>query len=187
MHKKWLRFSVSALFLAMTVACIWLGVITNRANLQSKVVKAVQDAGGDVLYDHEQATPNGSNRPEPGILERTFGVDFSHSVVQVSLPDETHNVDELLPDISRLPNLEKLIVGGDVSDAGTEHLSRCKKLTHFISCDTRLTDETLKVLGRLRSLRYLDFATTDITNDGLKYLAPLKELEQLLLWGRDNG
>ena len=185
MPKRWMQFSVSTLLLVMTVACIWLGVRTNRANLQRKVVKAVQEAGGEVLYEHEQSTRNGSVRLEPGLLEKLLGIDFSHSVVQVRLPENTQGVDDLLPDICRLPNLAKLIVGGDVSDTGTKHLSRCSNLTHFIACDTGISDATLKVLGEVRSLRYLDLATTKITNNGLKHLAPLTELEQLLLWGEE--
>lgn len=190
MSKRWMRFSVSTLLLMMTIACIWLGVLgvrMNRANLQRKVVKAVQEAGGEVLYEHEQ-NPRGMGgpaRPKPGILERLFGIDFAHSVVQVSLTEKTQGVDDLLPDICRLSNLEKLIVGGDVSDAGTKHLSRCKNLTHFIACDAEITDKTLRVLGEVRSLRYLDLAATKITNDGLKHLAPLTELEQLHLWGKE--
>lgn len=147
MPKHWLRFSVSSLLILLTIICLWLGIQTNQANMQRRVVEAVQKIGGEVSYDHQESSPNGSSPEEPGLLERILGVDYFHSVVQVRLPENAVGVDDILIDICRLPRIEKLMIAGDVTDAGAKHLGRCTNLEHLSACDTRITDQTLN-LGR---------------------------------------
>lgn len=39
--------------IAVTLLCVWLGVVCNRANRQRRAVEAIVEAGGQVLYDYQ--------------------------------------------------------------------------------------------------------------------------------------
>ena len=47
---------------------------------------------------------------------------------------------------------------------------------------SKLTDEELKIVGRMRNLKILDVGNTLVTSAGLQYLSELTELRKLNLW-----
>lgn len=47
---------------------------------------------------------------------------------------------------------------------------------------SKLTDEDLQAVGRMKNLKSLDIGNTQITSMGVKYLGELKELRELSLW-----
>lgn len=54
-----------------------------------------------------------------------------------------------------------------------------------LSCCENLTDEGLKVIGKLASLKSLALSDDKISDEGLQYLLPLNQLSELWLYGCD--
>src|SRR5262245_18637753 len=85
--RRWLRFSLRTLLLAMTVFCVWLAIKVNAAREQRQIVKMVQGLGGTVWYDYE-CDADGvrlNPPPEPSWLAKLLGVDFLHNVIAVRI------------------------------------------------------------------------------------------------------
>ena len=66
-----------------------------------------------------------------------------------------------------------------------QSLAGVTRLRKFWARDTRVGDNTLKVLGNLRELEEVDIGGTDATGKGLAYLAGLTHLKKLNILGAD--
>ena len=69
-YRRWLRFNLRTLLLAMLLAAgffAWFGEHLNRARIQRPIVAQIRAAGGEVYFQH-QKTPYGmdSSQPMPG-------------------------------------------------------------------------------------------------------------------------
>ncbi|MBZ0189556.1 MAG: hypothetical protein K8F91_25140 [Candidatus Obscuribacterales bacterium] len=76
-----------------------------------------------------------------------------------------------------------------ISDKGLAHLTGLPLLDLSL-VETAVTDQGLKELGKINSLRFLDLSATDITDRGLPYLRPLSSLSDIHLTAThitDNG
>ena len=51
--RRRLRVSLRTFLILLTVGCVWLGWLVNRANQQRQVVEWVTELGGGVHYDYE--------------------------------------------------------------------------------------------------------------------------------------
>ena len=59
--RRWLQFSLRTLMVVVTVFCIWMGITAKRARLQKQAVEAVLEAGGRIIYEHQE-----TNSDPPG-------------------------------------------------------------------------------------------------------------------------
>jgi hypothetical protein len=80
-----------------------------------------------------------------------------------------------MPDLERL-NLRRVLVG----DPLAERVMRFQ-LTFLSFDESRLTDEGLRPIGQITTLRELSLNHTRITDAGLRHLTELKNLEDLYL------
>ena len=89
-------------------------------------------------------------------------------------------------------NTEKLITDPIVEKAVREELEKpqdeltdadLETVTGLGLSATKITDEGLKDVAKLRNLKFLDLTETQITDAGLKEVAKLQKLEQLYLIG----
>jgi hypothetical protein len=48
--RRWAQFSLATMFVAVTVLCVWLAVVVNRANRQRDAVAAIEALDGLVEY-----------------------------------------------------------------------------------------------------------------------------------------
>jgi hypothetical protein len=72
----------------------------------------------------------------------------------------------------------------DTGDIATSHLAGLTSLTTYAAFSSRITDQSLKILGRLPNLERLTFEhCTQITNAGLAALATLPRLREVRLEG----
>lgn len=72
----------------------------------------------------------------------------------------------------------------DTGDAATEHLAALPRLKRYYAGDTKITDRSLEILSRLRSLERLEFwACSGLTDAGVALLAGLPKLKELHLDG----
>ncbi len=50
-RRRWLRFSLRTFFIALTILCVWLSVVTTSARRQREAAEWVKEHQGDVIYD----------------------------------------------------------------------------------------------------------------------------------------
>lgn len=196
--RQWSRFSLSTLLLALTVLCISLGVIVNRANRQHNAVAAIQALDGQVIYMATEGFPR-------SILRRWLPRDYVDGVQAVDLRpsgradaalaklhalkgvqwlylDDTSVTDAGLANLEGVTSLEGIwLRGTQVTDAGLASLQRLNGLRGLYLGGTRITDVGLVHLKGMTVLRVLDLRRTQITDEGLVQLRALTGLRDLLL------
>jgi hypothetical protein len=88
---------------------------------------------------------------------------------------------EALAVIPRLPRLKRIKLGGEVDDAGLEHLIRAMELTAVNLPSGEFTDRGLELLAKLPHLELLRFHSPNVTDDGLRQIAAMPALRFLHL------
>ena len=72
----------------------------------------------------------------------------------------------------------------EMGDAATEHIAHLANLKSYYAGKTKITDRSLKILGRMTSLERLEFwQCAGITNAGVADLANLPRLREIVLSG----
>ena len=139
--RRWAQFSLGTMFIVVTVFCVWLAVLVNRAHRQREAVAAIEQLGGIVGYD-EPALPNW--------LQKLGGDAFVH-VVDVNL-FKCPVTDDELACLEGLPHTRFLSLGDTpISDGAIRHIAGLPLRRLYLS-DTRLTDMGAKQLDKLRDL-----------------------------------
>ena len=129
-RRRWLQFSLSSIFLLVTVLGVWLGIVVNQAREQREAVAAIKAAGGVVYYDWEEHhDPFGDEDavpPGPAWLRRFIGDDFFLKANIVSfryMPDrKTTEILNLVPHLRRLGSLEAVFVPARTSQGTVDKL-----------------------------------------------------------------
>jgi Leucine-rich repeat (LRR) protein/thiol-disulfide isomerase/thioredoxin len=128
-----------------------------------------------------------------GVNREGFGVGDAALAVLATLPElETIDLrltkitDAGLKHLASLRSLKALqIPGTQVTDAGVAYLKQLPHLEHLrlgvYDEGIRLTDDGLRDVGQITTLKSLDLSGTMITNAGLAHLHGLKHLEDLSL------
>ena len=107
-----------------------------------------------------------------------------------------HNVDlstaisnDSLVHLESLVNLEQLLIGSNISDAGILHVRKLEKLRHFEvtlsgSQNWNITDESMVTLGGLTNMEILRlYFCGKVTDRGIQLLTRLVNLKELTLNG----
>ncbi|MFT5525240.1 MAG: hypothetical protein ACI9HK_003207 [Pirellulaceae bacterium] len=107
--RRWFRISLRTFLVLLTVACIWLGWLANRASQRRHAVEWVMESSGSVRYDYELAQnrrfPGDAEPPGPDLLRNLFGIGYFANHVDVSFNNT--QVSDLTP-LANLSNLETL-------------------------------------------------------------------------------
>jgi len=165
--RRFFRYSLRTMFVVVTVFCVWLTIIVNRARDQKWAVDAVLELGGEVIYEHQWGV---SGPPGPEWLRRFIGDEYFFSVYRVDL-DNTKADDTTLASIKRFTDLEHLTLrDNQITDAGLEHLKGLTNLYGLDLSNTKITDAGLMHLKGLTNLQLLSLDNTKITNDWLVHL-----------------
>jgi hypothetical protein len=174
------------MLLVVTLAASVLGYIVFKTQRQMAVVKAIQQMGGMVTFDHEIAT-NGvqlpiPRSPGPKWLRQTLGDEYFVRLVKVSFDqpdDETiSSFSEL--DLSTVEHL--LLAGGPLTDKGVSCLtaSSLPKLRRLRIDETKVSDDGLAAISKnLPQLENLYLGYTNVGNDGIAHLTALNHLRVL--------
>ena len=119
-RRRWLRFSLRTLLLLTAVIAAWLGVQVNKAQKQRAAVAAIQEAGGKVHYDWENAELDEISERRTVRIVKDIPDETSRwkqyaaqGVIYVSVPAEAVS-DEMLSHLKQLRTLQAVVVrGGD--------------------------------------------------------------------------
>jgi hypothetical protein len=190
-RRRWLQYSLRWLLVIVTLSCVGLGLLVNRAERQRRAVAAIRESGGLVGYDFEEpSSPVPAVRgesPGPDWLCRLLGVDYFAAVTKVYLPARA--TDATAAHLSGLTSLQGLTLAGtEVTDAGLAHLRGLTSLQYLHLGDTQVVG--LADLRGLTSLHSLYLRGTQVTDAGLAHLSGLTSLQELDLGGtqvRDAG
>jgi hypothetical protein len=198
-RRSWFRYSLSTLFILLTIGCVWLGYIVNRAQRQQRAMVMVHELDGIYYYDSRGAFPLAPLDSSSTLRERP-GLELFRHVRGILLPLNpmltTRSANASRPndeDTKKLRHLHKLetlhICGGSITDESCRHFVTLPSLRELGLHDTSITDKGLEQIGeikRLESLTLLDTAIrprASITSVGLSHLTELKQLSELDLFG----
>jgi hypothetical protein len=106
-----------------------------------------------------------------------------------SLSAEGQMTDTILADVVRVETITGLGLGGSkaLTDEGVRHLARLPSLKHLDLSGTAITDRGLQVLRDLPALMTLSLAGTQVTDEGVAHLARCHELRHVNLSWTGTG
>lgn len=191
--RRHLQFSLGTALLATTAFSIWLGLQTDAAHRQRRVVAEIRRLGGEVYYDWQidenEVKTHQAGPPGPGWLRHWIGDDYFQKVVCVHLMGAPCG-DNQLPNLETLKSLRSLsLEGTPIGDASVPRLAQLSQLSFLGLSETRVTDKGIDALCRATRLTTLwlcpaepptEYAVSDV---GLKKLTALVGLERLGLGG----
>jgi Leucine-rich repeat (LRR) protein len=182
--RRWFQFSLRTLLvfvLLVSIGLSWFGVKMQKARRQKEAVKAIEKAGGEVLYDYGLGAPFADEPSVPKWARALLGDDFFLDVVGVwgNLRDFG---DDKATYLKRLTGLETLsLTNTQITDAAFRHLEGLTNLEDLDLSGTQVTDAALEHLEGLANLNGLGLYGTAITDAGLEHLEGLTNLEDLYL------
>jgi hypothetical protein len=183
-RRRWLRFSLRTLMIAVTLFCVAAGVVSSNAMRQKRAVERIKSLRAvAVYYDYQldgKLNPHSVEpvAPGPDWLRNLLGVDYFATVTSVRVNVGT---DEFLEAAADLPHLRDLRIACDskITDHAWEHL---KELNELESLYLRgIHDSGMTNLRGLTQLRTLYITGTDLTGAGLENLQELTQLGTLNL------
>ena len=147
--------SVLVLTVIVAILCSWFTVKKQQADRQEEAVKAIQELGGRVMYDHQ--LPRGQFPGQKRFLEDAVARVATYSRNLVGTDFLSYAVDVAF-------------CGPQVTDAGLMHLEELTDLKMLILNGTQVTDAGLVHLNGLTNLIRLDLKDTQATDDGVEKL-----------------
>lgn len=176
--KRWFRFSLRIVLVALTVGCVLLGWNVNKAHRQKTTVAWVEAMGGSVGYDYAIDGTNISlpdAEPGPKWLRDAIGVDYLATVDYVDLSHSEVTDLSPLADLSKLKTL--LLSHTTVKDLSP--LTNLAELERLDLSNTQVSNLTpVANLTKLKSLSVFQSAVRDFAP-----LANLRDLESMDLGG----
>lgn len=196
-RRRWLQFSLSSIFLLVTVLGVWLGIVVNEARKQREAVAAIEAAGARwVAYDYQSApvVPPQKEPPGPRWLRRMLGDEYFQSIYSVNLQNAKIS-DDLLRHIASQKSIRDLWLGNP--EIGDRELAFLSELHHLQWIDflpawdagtadpegetsLRISAVGLQHFRRLPNLKTLRLSQSPIGDAGLAILGEITTLEELL-------
>ncbi len=182
-----LRFSLRTVLLLVTIACLWLGWVVNRARTQRAAVDAIQSAGGTIRFDYHENGPRSwstAGRPRgPQWLRSRLGSEYFDHPVYVGLFN-TPQSQEWIAAFNQLPPIKSLLLSGrHVNDETLAQLTGSTTLLELSLSNSSISDKGLEHLAKFPNLRWLVLNHTTITDAGATFLSELQNLQELNLRG----
>ena len=186
--RRWFRFSLRTLVLAVTLFCIWLGVTANRANRRRQAVETLRKSKIEVLYDYE-ADENGYRIPQPSPsppgpdwLRDVIGVDYFATAVGVFIGPKAEVNDETFRSLADLPHLKNLDLRNvGVTDSRVAQLTNLNELRVLVVTAPSLTDNGWGFLEHLPCVTSLRLAGPNVNDSTLSHIKELASLKGFIL------
>lgn len=150
-YRRLLRFSLSGMFIAVSVICVAFAWGVNEGRRRHRTVVNLQRAGAGLFFEHQGATTGTCypNAKPPGLLfvKQLLGEYYNTRVIQI----------EVVPP-------------GKFTDADAKEICVFQELDWLAANDSELTDEGLKQLAALRNLGRVDVERCRVTPTGIAEL-----------------
>ena len=174
--RRYSRFSLRALLLVFTAACVWMGYVAHKYHHEQNASERVQELGGTVAW----------KEVSPTWLVRSLGVDPFSYVWEVGFVNTPIRGDDLQV-LSRLDRLEQIIIAQNATFTGDglQHLAGLKQLRMIYLYDVPVTDDGLRKLPELPALDTLCILATRITDQCLPFVERLPHLSAIQLGGSE--
>lgn len=173
-YRRRLQFGLRTLLVLVTVFGVWFGIYMHRVRRQKDAVQAIREFGGWVHYDFQELPKKPLEfdpRAKPWIPEwllSPFGEDFFFNVAEVNLVYETDSG-------KRKENC-------NLTNGALSQLNAFPELRQLCLKETQATDDDLRIVGTLKSLKRLYFwDAKHITDAGVSHLSGLRNLENVHL------
>ncbi len=206
-RRRWLRYSMRTMLVAVTLLCLVLALVVVPAERQRRAVEKIRRLkyASFVTYDYQYRGDYdwGAELRGPAWLRRWVGDDYFQDIVYAHV--QLDRGDELTPDdlaalrglrhlaalnmpfaddgmlaLSRLKRLEALYLSSNkISDGGLEHLSTLTELKLLGVSSDQITGEGLIGLQVAGKLKWLDVRSNRVTFRGMEAVAQLTSLERL--------
>ncbi len=187
-HRRWFRFSLRTMLVAITLFCIWLGVTASRANRQRKAVETIRSYGAYVRYDYEMADNGWEVRrdnplpPGPVWLRNLIGIDYFATAVNVCLDHGNDVNDDSISALVELSQVRRIdIEGANVTDAVMAKLKGLKQLRDLFVNKSSVTESGWEFLEHLTRLKSLALYGSNVGDSTLIHIEGLTELTSLTL------
>ena len=144
--RRWFRFRLRTLLVMITLLSVplgWVGWELDQRRREQATIVWVEEMGGSVGYDYEDAT-NNSTPPGPAWLREIVGIDFLSDVDQVNCSGVT-----ALVDVSHLDTLTELrwLFLDRTSVRNLTPLATLKNLAYLSLYETPISEEDLAKLN----------------------------------------
>lgn len=189
-RRRWLRFSLRAAMIALTLICVWLGLTANRANRQKRSVEALRKAGAEVSYDYEvneygSRDPRKPTPPAPGPdwLRNIIGVDYFATAATVNFHPQDDILEETFDSLADLPHLRSLAFANiQVTDARIARLANLTELQVLTLRNSSIADGGWEFLEHFSRLKRLQLDGRNVNDFTLSHIKGLAELRHLILF-----
>jgi hypothetical protein len=174
--RKYLRFSLRALLVVMSIVALWLGFRAASVIQQKSATNAIRKAGGYVTYDFQTTNDRfdwNATPPGPAWLRQLIGGDWFDTVTDVELDVDRISVTdaEIASVITSLSHLEKLTVRFPPAGEQTVRaINRLEKLKVLALTGYKITDDDLRYLTNVKTLETLWLTDTQVSNDSVRRL-----------------
>jgi hypothetical protein len=152
--RRWFRFSLRTLLLAVTIFGVWLGSRVHHAHQQKKAIAAIEAIDGYWYYDYQYDPPDiyDGNRlpPGPAFVWRFLDQNMFVDVVAVGLNSKPAT-DETINEVCRLTQLEQLDLADakNVTDKGLERIEALDRLTYLRLDGTSVSEDAIRRYQRV--------------------------------------
>jgi hypothetical protein len=156
--RRWLRFSLRTLLIAMTLLTVVLGYRLNQIQRRHQAVAVIRSMGGQVVYNYDFDSPADRSDKWVRWLQEFMG--------------------------SRSAKVQTIILNGKAFDDQfmREYISRFPRFYYLQLFHVSVTDEGLAQVKRNEDLSLVDLWDLPITEAGVMQLKSLKRLKRLRLY-----
>lgn len=182
------RFSLRALLVVLTSACVWSGIQATGVRRQREAAARIESLGASAYYAYEWDDSRywfqkgAPEKPGPRWIRDLIDVDWLSPIVAIRFDGCSVSDDDLGWLTERLPELRYVeLRHADVGDRGISNMARLHQLQNLEIAHTPIGDGALEAIGRVRSLCSLDLCGTGVTDRGLPLLYGLTKLRSIYL------
>jgi hypothetical protein len=186
--RRWWRYSLRTFLVLVTLFCVWLGIVANRAHVQKSAVEKLTQKGMKIGYDYQLSDdhPAWKDDPEshvPTWLLNLTGTDFFHTA-KIALTQENNELtDDDLVIFMQLPKLKAvaLVKCDKITDRGLQYLAHLDLIETLMLTGNEIDGNELTFLRHPEKLKQLSLNQTNVTDDYAKRIGEMKNLEVLTL------